>query len=456
MTDPARDPAFARLAAFARTYPEFEPGPPDGPRGGAGGEGDARDAALSHAIVDAGVSRWLTLRCVVRGLLDRPGQELPPEVRAALIGGAAQMLLLDRVPPYAVINHAVGWVKAGPASGASGMVNAVLRKVAGMVERSRRAEAWSGGADEVPLESGGALVLPTAVFPERPVERLAAATGHPAWAVMSWTGAFGEAGAARIAWHNLARPPVVLNVAHAVGSLEHPGLDPHDDADHRVWSGDRAGLGALLGSRGDVWVQDAGSSRAVRAMAGLAARGVLELGGGLIVDLCAGRGTKTRQLARSFPGAEVVACDPDVGRRGDLAETARGYANVRVMGMGEAERACAGRARAVLADVPCSNTGTLARRVEAKHRLGPTQEARLVEVQRGIMSAARAMLGPGGVLVYSTCSLERAEDQKQAAWAAERLGLVLACEELTMPEGVPGGPARAYRDGSYWAVLRAV
>jgi 16S rRNA C967 or C1407 C5-methylase (RsmB/RsmF family) len=106
----------------------------------------------------------------------------------------------------------------------------------------------------------------------------------------------------------------------------------------------------------------------------------------------------------------------------------------------------------VLLDVPCSNSGVLARRVEAALRWSEAQTNRLAELQRHLLTQGRGLLAPGGWLVYSTCSIDRAENQEQVAWAAAHLGLDVIAEEATLPAGVPG--EGVYRDGSFWCVMR--
>jgi 16S rRNA (cytosine967-C5)-methyltransferase len=104
--------------------------------------------------------------------------------------------------------------------------------------------------------------------------------------------------------------------------------------------------------------------------------------------------------------------------------------------------------------VPCSNSGTLARRPEAKYRLSSDQWSRLLPLQREILRDGLSLLSPTGVLVYSTCSIDPAENHDQSEWAAANLPVTLAEESQALPAGSPGDPASAYADGSYWAVLR--
>jgi 16S rRNA (cytosine967-C5)-methyltransferase len=202
-----------------------------------------------------------------------------------------------------------------------------------------------------------------------------------------------------------------------------------------------------------VWVQDAASSLAVehlRVMRG----GADWVGEGLIVDVCAGQGTKTRQLAAAFPKARIVAADPAPERAKALAEVAARIGDrVKVLPLPEVYRTCRGKAALVLLDVPCTNSGVLARRVEARYRFDREQTARLVETQREIMHSGVGLLSAEGVLCYSTCSIDDAENADQADWLASQGALTLVRSEQTLPAGLPGEPGRLYHDGAFAAVF---
>lgn len=396
--------------------------------------------------------RWVTLAYLISTKLDRHGP-VDPAVTAALIGGAAQLYFLDKVPAHAAIDESVSWAKSAGKLRAAGLVNAVLRRLSELIADGEPRPVWTNRRDELPLSDGRALVLRDEILPTDPVERAALATSHPRGVVRAWAARLGQDAAIRLAWHNIGRPPIVLNIAHAATPPNIPPLDallsPHSAAGHAVYTGEPTNLGSLLEARPDLWVQDSGSARAV---AGGAAGFVREPK--LIVDLCAGQGTKTRQLALTFPNARVIATDVDGRRAATLRRTFAGASRVSVCRSEELERACPGIADLVLLDVPCSNTGTLGRRPEAKYRAATDQLERLVPLQRQIVRRGVGLCRSGGVVLYSTCSVEPAENGEQAMWAAGQLGLRVLGEELTLPVGTPAAPPSAYADGSYWMALQ--
>jgi 16S rRNA (cytosine967-C5)-methyltransferase len=449
--DKPRDLVLQRVAQQSRRFPDLDPT-------GFDARFEARDAAFAHAIYDAVIQRWITLDTIIRSRLDKPGQPLDHGVHAALLAATAQLLLLDRVPAYAAINHAVEWTKSAVSPRAGGLVNAVLRRIADLLGGAVNADTYTAAHDEVPVsDAAGCIKLPAPVFRGDLLDRLALATSHPPYVARALAKAFGEDRARAVLLHSLVRPPTTLCTAYAdPKTLAHPGLAPHRSPAHRVWAGDRAGLSELLARDAKVWVQDAGSSHAVLGLAGrLAALGVTPR---VVVDLCAGQGTKSRQLAAEFPGAKVLATDTDEDRLVTLRATAGlgGFQAGPHAGTAEAvRRHSEGRgADLVLLDVPCSNSGTLARRPEAKYRLSSDQWSRLLPLQREILRDGLSLLSPTGVLVYSTCSIDPAENHDQSEWAAANLPVTLAEESQALPAGSPGDPASAYADGSYWAVLR--
>ncbi len=431
------------LAHQAELFPELDLAPLD--TSGL----EARDAAFAHAIYDAVQRRWITLEYLVSGYLSRGFGDLDPRLRAVLLAGTAQMVLLERVPPHAVLNESVEWAKRIVKPSAGGLVNAVLRKIASLVygeqagvpERVTRG-AWSGARDEVPLGDGTAVKLQEAVFPEPQLERIAVVTSHPGGLLRKWEKTWSTDEAVRLATHDMVNPPTILNTRFAGRPVA--SAKPHELAGHSVFAGSRTDLLELLRSRDDVWVQDAAS--------GLAIAGVQHLKPGVVVDACAGQGTKTRQLAATFPQARVIATDVDHRRLGALREVGRSNARIEVI---EAQRLqdWKGKADFVLLDVPCSNTGVLPRRVEARYRCSPDQLSRLVEIQRGILRDATSLLAPGGAILYSTCSIEREENEDQVAWAQRELGLAGSEVKQSMPRGLPGEPGAGYHDGAFSAVL---
>lgn len=450
VADPARDAAFAHLAAQARRYPDLEIGGLDDR------ELDARDAAFAHAIVDHAVRRWLTILHLIEGSSTRPWELIDARVKGALLGGAAQLLFMDRTPAHAAVGAAVTWTNNKMGRGAGGFVNATLRAVASAVASDSEGwpetrEKWTDQRDELPLADGRALALTRQAMPKDPLQRLSVATSHPLELLRAWTKSFPLHEVRRLAHHGVARPPVILNTAHMADRSALEGLAvPHEAPGHHVFTGTRPQLETLIRSRRDVWVQDPASSLAVESVA--------DLRPSLIVDACAGRGTKTRQLALTFPDARIVATDVSHERSADLRAAFEGHERVTVVpyeSLGEH----AGRADLVLLDMPCSNTGVLARRVEARYRFGRESVASLTATQRQILADSIRLITPPdsarprGAILYSTCSLEEEENEEMLRWAERWHSLRSSRQSRRAPAGGPGLSPERYTDGSFAALL---
>jgi hypothetical protein len=347
----------------------------------------------------------------------------------------------------------------------------------------------------LPRGDGSCLVFKEPVLPPDVLQHAAAVAGVPDGLARRWAQRHSVEVASALCTHALCEPPITLNVefvtnAELQAQFSSSLLQPHScgmgesaakgathaaivEQYHSAPEGEDAApivlpitkrLADLPGS----FVQDAASGVPVRFAASTLRQHKMELAGhDLVVDLCAGNGTKTRQLLGHFSKAgTILATDPDRPRFETLSrlpaelagQAARGAAYVQPGRLNvqsfEGVKAMGPQASLVLLDVPCSNTGVLPRRPEARVRwLSRTQESRMIELQRTILKAGLSLLKPGGVLVFATCSLEEEENQAQVTWAQKQLGVQLLAMEATLPTGQPGEPAAHYRDASFAAVL---
>lgn len=429
---------------------------------------DPRDAALARAIEHAVVRRYLTLIACIRPHLTKNWPLLEKPVQAALLGGAAQILFLDRVPAAAAVDASVEWTKRRLRPGAGGLVNAVLRKVAASVaerlpacEETRALIADQTRRNIVPLSDGSALRLSIDAFSEDAAANLSERTSHARELILHWIGAFGFRETTRLALHDLSEAPIIVTTATdvratdahnpAVSSTDvstDSSIEPHEERGFGVWKGSHGEMTAMLAAHPEVRVQDPTSAMTVASLAPLLPRAPQ-----LIVDLCAGRGTKTKQLAELFPNATIFATDPDDARFAALAELRHRHPGIKPLSPQSVFREAAGKADLLLLDVPCSNSGVLARRPEARYRFSKARTAAVIELQQKIADPAIGLVALGGAVIYATCSIERAENESQVKRLASRFGLTLAVERSIMPAGLPGDSPRVYRDGGYHALL---
>lgn len=438
-----RGALIARLERRARLFPDlpfdqFE-----------AAELDVRDSKLLRAIDAAVTRRWLTLVAVLESRIDREWPSVEPALQAALLVGAAQLLFFDRVPDHAAVDESVAHAKRTRGPRAAGFVNAILRAVAGL--RSEQVDAtqaaFAAERDLVPLSDGRGWRLREQVFAEDPVTRLGQVASVGGELLRHWISAHGFRVASDLARHGLVDAPLVVTDVPPELSCD-ARLVAHERDGFHVYTGEMDDLVEMLVRSPGMRVQDSASSDPVQAArrAGIDPK--------VVVDLCAGRGTKTVQLAVSFPAARIVATDIDDGRRRDLVATSRRHAAIEVIDPRDVSRLFRS-ADLVVLDVPCSNTAVLPRRPEATYRFSARRLEQLVATQREILAGAMPLLAPRGHLLYATCSLEPAENARQAAAARKRFGLVAVAERQHFPTGAPGDPPTRYADGGFWSLMRA-
>jgi 16S rRNA (cytosine967-C5)-methyltransferase len=351
---------------------------------------DSRDAALATELVLGCLRRRSQLDYLIRHFGGRDPAALGRPVRLALHLGIYQLRYLDRIPPHAAVSESVNLLRRSPHSAAAGLVNAVLRKV------TRDPVAW----------------------PSRDV-----ALCLPGWLLERWETHFGGDTAERIAKASLTAPETYIRVppgqeGEALKLPAEPTAVP--------------GCYVLLGSAaGRFRIQDIGSQTIVP---------MLELKPGYrFLDLCAGTGGKTAQALET----KVVAVASD--RWIERLRFAPGHrvvvdaAGVVPFPPGKFDR--------ILVDAPCSGTGTIRRNPEIRWRVQPEDLEAHHNRQRALLSNALSLLAAGGRLVYSTCSLEKEENEWVVAQTLQsRTGARLLNEARRTPGLQPG-------DGFYAAVI---
>ena len=309
--------------------------------------------------------------------------------------GAYQLLSMGSVPAYAAIAQTVELAKRRHGIGASKLVNAVLRRIDR--ERDMPAVATPDGAAAA-LDRNHDLT-----------ERMAVRSSHPRWLLERWIAAWGKESTTRLTAHNNTEAPIIVRpfgitrdelraMLHErdVETITTPLLNDGLQLPPGVAL---TQLGAF--QRGQLFVQDPGSALVVQ-YADIPR-------GHVAADLCAAPGGKTLALVQA--GARVIASDRTAARLERLhANLERMHVtdvDVREM---DATAPTLEPVDAILIDVPCTGTGTFRRHPDARWRLRVSDIALLPALQRDILAAASSCVKPGGLLVYSTCSLEREEN----------------------------------------------
>lgn len=432
--------AASAIARAAADFPDF--GAPELPLHLL----DERDRRLCLAIYRTTMQRWRTLGFLLDQRLKKPCRKLHPDVQGILLTAAAQLIFMDRIPAHAVVDAAVGLTRSTGHANTAGLCNAVLRRVSEMVAAVHPDDPWSPAPDRVPL-GAGYVELAEVRLPrtDNLLNHLSIATSVPITLLTAWQKEHGTARITQLAQHTCENPPTIVTAEDAWLMEEslRDICESHATEGFYLWRGSSEQLTTFLSGHSERRVQDPAAALAVDSTAELQPR--------LILDYCAGRGTKTRQLAALHPQALIVACEPDKQRLADLQALAEQLPNVTAVDLSHVEEVLAGRqADLLLLDVPCSNTGVLARRPEARYRYSPASLHSLVELQRQIIDTSTQHLAAAGHVLYSTCSIDRAENQQQVAWLLERHPAQVVHEGQLLPSG----SGVSYHDGSYSALLR--
>ncbi|HEV2864561.1 MAG TPA: 16S rRNA (cytosine(967)-C(5))-methyltransferase RsmB [Pyrinomonadaceae bacterium] len=402
------------------------------------------DRGLCYELVLGVLRRRLWLDRAIEHFAGRAVDKLDPPALRALRLGLYQLRFLSRVPARAAVNESVNLAHLHRLRSAAPFINAVLRRA------TRETEF-----DPSTLTSD-------------PLEKIAVGTSHPLWLVRRWAAEFGAADAEAFARANNEPSPASFRVNSLKEGSESVlerlraaglGVEPSRIAPGAFRAGGDAAGAALraLAAEGFVYLQDEASQLVAHVLGAGAGERVL--------DACAAPGSKTTQIAAlAEDGARVVAGDLHEHRLRIVEEACArlGVGGVRTVALdalaglpfedGAFDR--------VLVDAPCTGTGTLRHNPEIRWRLRPEDIAELSKVQRGILSEAARVVRPGGRLVYSTCSVEKDENEAVVASFLDSRADFKRVKASPAPDSVllPDGSARTWpqrddADGFYVAAL---
>ncbi len=371
---------------------------------------EGRERAQAQWLSYGAVQRRGTIDAALERLVDRPLREIDPPVLTGLRLGVYELLFADGTPDHAAVDQAVELVKRAGASHASGFVNAVLRRVG----REREALVEALLRDDSTPES--------------------AAVKHsaPLWLAQMWWRELGpedarsllaacnepQEAAFRVNTLRTTPESILERLRDAGVTASGAPYAPTESkrrtasewplvaAEMIVVEGQTGGLVPELIAAGEMTPQSRGSAAVVEVLD--------PQPGEHILDLCAGPGIKTGQIAaRMGDRGEVISVESDAERAAEVAAQATrlGLRSVTVIEADATEAGMAPGFDRVLLDAPCSDLGALASRPDARWRKSPATIERLVEVQSKLLQRGLEALRPGGTLVYSTCTISKRENE---------------------------------------------
>ena len=361
---------------------------------------NAPDRAFATDLV-YGTLRWRgTIDYYLNHFVDQDLAKLEPLVASTLQLGAYQLLFAKRVPASAAVDQSVRCIRAAGMSRATGLVNAVLRRLS--LEHHK-------------------IALPS--VNDDPTAHLTHALSLPRWLAERWIERCGVEGAVALAKACNEPPPLTIRANRLRSDARELLQDVLENFPEATACRFARG-GIVLGRKGNP-AQDRNFLAGRFTVQDEASQLVVALldpqPGERVLDLCAAPGGKTTAIAeRVGPSGSVIAVDRNT-RRLDLVQRAvrrLGLKGIRTVARDAtrslAELAPEGGFDRILVDAPCSGLGTLRRNPDAKWRVRPGDPARLAEIQRALVGNAAAVLRSGGTLVYSSCTVLAEENEEIA------------------------------------------
>ncbi len=394
---------------------------------------DPRELALADNITLGVVKNVLLLRYLIGLYAQRDVEEIDPKLQKILAVAIYQLRFLTRIPASAAVNEAVEQSKHGGNMGAAGFVNAVLRRAA----------------------RGEDAPMPDPL--KEPVEYARIALSHPSDVYKRIQALVGDEQALAICRHNNEEPPTIVRLGPAGKPEMMEGhylqASKHSLEGSYIVEGAKQATFAQWADLGIAQVQDPTATRVVD---------YCDLQPGqAVLDRCCGLGTKTLQLAdRIGPTGRVVGIDPSAKRVSVIRQllARRKLSTVAVVQcamMRDLPVDLPQRYDRALLDVPCSNSGVLARRAEARYHQDEATLQSVKKLQTEILEDTATHVAISGRLIYSTCSIWPEENQQQiAAFLAVHPEFKQLHDCVTLPS--TSEDLAQYHDGGYVAVLERV
>ena len=413
---------------------------------------------------------------VIAKFADCPVERIPPKLLNIIRVASFELLYSPQTAEYSIVNEAVESAKAGAGAKQTGFVNAVLRQIARHITNRQIKLSEANIKRTLPQTPATGCELDTDILPDpktSPARYFSIAFSLTEWLITDWLGEFGAELTRQICFASNRRPSIYIRPNTLKTTTQQllekfrqadidfeivpnvipaqVGIQKSDDADDSMIKLKAAkAVTELPGfAEGEFTVQDITASQAVRILQPQPEWTIL--------DLCAAPGTKTTQLAeRTGDSAKIIATDIDGDRLEKVKEntTRLGITSVNTVPYEELLNSefeiLNSKFDCILLDVPCSNTGVLAKRVEARYRIKPKAIKELTKIQSELLKTASQILKPQGKICYSTCSIQKAENSGLVRnFLLENKNFKLESEKLTLPSAESPD-----HDGGYIAIIK--
>lgn len=381
---------------------------------------DGREKAFIKRVTEGTIERRIQIDYVLDQFSKVPVRKMKPLIRELLRMSVYQILFMEHIPDAAVCNEAVKLARKRKFQTLQGYVNGVLRNIA----RNK----------------------PDITYPDRQSERtkyLSVYYSMPLWLVEHFSTAYGEEACEKILQAYLQRQPVSIRLDErmsrqeqeemlslweqkGVETLRHPYLP------YAVTVEKSEGIRNLQGyEEGRFAVQDVSSMLVVEAA------GIRE--GDTVIDVCAAPGGKALHAATKLHGTgQVIACDVTEYKTDKIEENRQrlklSNVAVRTLDARVQEPDFVGLADVLIADVPCSGLGVIGKKQDIKYRITRESMSDIVQLQKEILQNVVSYVKPGGIMMYSTCTMNPSENEEMAKWICREFGFEPESMAAYMPE----------------------
>jgi 16S rRNA (cytosine967-C5)-methyltransferase len=390
---------------------------------------------------------------VIAEFSSRPVERIQDELLSIIRIGVYELIYCPATEEYAIVNEAVECAKTNAGTKQVGFVNAVLRQIIRHISHRRKSLSTVDARRTLIQTASYGCEFDTDYLPDSktsPAEYLSVVFSLPQWLVSNWLNEFGEESSRQICLASNRKPGITIRpnrlkttAAGLAEKLRQADIEVEISSDESMIKikSPRA-ISELPGfAEGEFIVQDITASQPVRLLN--------PQSGWTILDLCAAPGVKTTQLAEATnDSAKIIATDINPRRLKKVKENiARlGLKSIDVVNY---EKFSDASFDSILLDVPCSNTGVLAKRIEARYRINPEDIQVLTKIQNDLLDVAMASIKPHGKICYSTCSIQRTENNDLIQGFLRRNPIFeLEYEELILPS-----VENVDHDGGYTTIL---
>ncbi len=409
-------------------------------------------------LISGTIRNRSAIDAVIAKLGDCPAERIPSKLLNVIRIGAYELIYNPQTAEHAIVNEAVESVKAVAGKKQVGFVNALLRQITRGIKNRQELLSEAEPEKTLPQSLTSGCEFDIAILPEpkgSPEDYFSCAFSLPKWLVVEWLGEFGFEKTKDICFASNRKPSVYLRpnklkttANQFADKLRQADIDFEITPDESMIKlNSPAAITELPGfAEGFFVVQDVTASQAV---------GTMNLSDDwAILDICAAPGIKATQLAEvTGDKANIIATDISSDRLQKVEEnTSRLQLNsIRTVEYKNLQKVCneTGLFDCILLDVPCSNTGVLAKRLEVRYRIKPQAVKKLTKTQLELLNTVATMLKPQGKICYSTCSIQKEENGELVRkFLQTNSNFELESELLTLPSAGPFD-----HDGGYVAII---